>query len=88
MKTSGRGNPNRLGYTAQQPSSWRGRSKQILLDRVGWEARKTLAGAIVFFLDFPFYRTFQDLAMRISDNREANLISRANAFLMCLLSIV
>jgi hypothetical protein len=29
---------------------------------VGWEARKTPAEGDVFFLDFPLYRTSQDLA--------------------------
>jgi hypothetical protein len=29
---------------------------------VGCEARKSPAKGKVFFLDFPFYRTFQDLA--------------------------
>jgi hypothetical protein len=29
---------------------------------VGWEARKTPAEGVVFFLDFPLYRTYQDLA--------------------------
>jgi hypothetical protein len=28
---------------------------------VGWEARKSPAVAGVFFLDFPFYRTYQAL---------------------------
>jgi hypothetical protein len=62
MKTSGRRNPNSLGYTAQHPSPWRGSSEQISLDHVGWEVRKIPAGAIVFLLDFPFYRTYRDLA--------------------------
>ena len=31
--------------------------KQILLNHVGWEARKSPAVAGVFFLDFSFYRT-------------------------------
>ncbi|MGB9010013.1 MAG: hypothetical protein WCC18_15470, partial [Candidatus Acidiferrales bacterium] len=41
----------------QQPSTWCGRSEQILLNQVGCEARKIPADAEVFFLDFPFYRT-------------------------------
>jgi hypothetical protein len=28
---------------------------------VGWEARKTPARGKVFFLDFPLYRTYQDV---------------------------
>jgi hypothetical protein len=43
----------------QQPSTWRGTSEQILLNHVGWEARKSPAVAGVFFLDFPFYRTYK-----------------------------
>jgi hypothetical protein len=64
MKTSGRGNPNSLDTSAQHSSPWCGSSEQILLDDVGWEGRKTLAGAVVFFLDFPFYRTSKELARR------------------------
>jgi hypothetical protein len=48
----------------QQPSTWRGRSEQILLNQVGCEARKIPADAGVFFLDFYLYRTYQ-----ISRNR-------------------
>jgi hypothetical protein len=29
---------------------------------VGWEARKTPAEGVVFFLDFPLYRTYQELS--------------------------
>jgi hypothetical protein len=61
MKTAGRQNPNRWG-NASNPSTWRGSSEQILLNHVGWEARNGPAVAGVFFLDFPFYRTNQDLA--------------------------
>jgi len=56
MKTAGRENPKSLGQRVQQPSTWRGSSEQILLNHVGWEARKSPAVAGVFFLDFPFYR--------------------------------
>jgi hypothetical protein len=62
MKTPARENSNPLGHTTQHPSLWRGRSEQISLDRVGWERNKILRGAMVFFLDFPFYRTSQDLS--------------------------
>jgi hypothetical protein len=62
MKTAGRGNPNNWAYSTQHPSPWRGSSEQISLDHVGWEGRKILAGAIVFLLDFPLYRTSQDLS--------------------------
>src|SRR6476620_1313694 len=54
-------NPQSLGPCVQQPSTWRGRSEQTSLHQVGCEARKTPASAEVFFLDFSFYRTYQDL---------------------------
>ena len=57
MKTAGREKPNHY----RQPSTWRGRSKQILLDQVGCEARKTPADGDVFFLDFSLYRTTREL---------------------------
>jgi hypothetical protein len=41
-----------LGGNTQQPSTWCGRSEQILLKQVGCEARKNPAVAVVFFLDF------------------------------------
>src|SRR5260370_20682282 len=44
-----------------EPSTWRGRSEQILLHSVGCEARKTPAVGVVFFLDFSLYRTYQAL---------------------------
>jgi len=50
--------PNPWGHMAPQPSTWRGRSEQILLNQVGCEARKIPADAEVFFLDC-FYRTYQ-----------------------------
>jgi hypothetical protein len=53
--------PQSLWQHVQQPSTSRGSSEQILLNHVGWEARKSPAVAGVFFLDFPFYRTNQDL---------------------------
>ncbi len=64
MKTAGRENPNQGvagGRSAPQPSTWRGRSEQILLKQVGCEARKIPAAEEVFFLDFAFYRTYQEL---------------------------
>jgi hypothetical protein len=51
-----------LKFPKSPTEPWRGRSKQILLNQVGWEARKSPAVAGVFFLDFPFYRTNQELA--------------------------
>jgi hypothetical protein len=62
MKIAGRRNPHCLGHIALRPSPWRGSSEQISLDRLGWEARKTPADGEVFFLDFPFYRTFRDVS--------------------------
>jgi|SRR5271165_500313 len=51
-------NPSARGapYKAPQPSTWRGRSEQILLNQVGCEARKIPAEGKVFFLDFYLYR--------------------------------
>jgi hypothetical protein len=49
--------PKALGPSAQQPSTWRGRSEQLSLDQVGCEARKIPAEGEVFFLDFYLYRT-------------------------------
>jgi len=54
--------PKPLGQHVQQPSTWCGRSKQILLTHVGCEARKNPAAGEVFSLDFYFYRTYQELA--------------------------
>ena len=48
---------------APQPSTWRGRSEQILLNPVGREAGKIPAEGDVFFLDIPLYRTSQDLVL-------------------------
>jgi hypothetical protein len=50
-----------LGYNAQQPRLCSGRPKQLSLHRLGREASKIPAVAEVFFLDFPFYRTYQAL---------------------------
>ena len=48
--------PKLLGR-AQEPSTWCGRSEQILLNQVGCEAEKASASGVVFFLDFSPYRT-------------------------------
>ena len=66
MKTAGRENPNRWTIRVQQPSTWRGRSEQILLNPVGCEARKIPADAGVFFLDFYLYRTTQESSPEIN----------------------
>jgi hypothetical protein len=60
MKTASRGIPNCHGSPARQPSTWRGRSEQILLNQVGCEARKTPAVGEVFFLDFYLYKNLSD----------------------------
>ena len=56
--------PQSLGH----PSLWRGRFEPIRLIHVGWEARKPPVDAVVFFLDFPSYRTYQELAFRVCDH--------------------
>jgi hypothetical protein len=38
------------GSPARQPSTWRGRSEQILLNQLGCEARKIAATGEIFFL--------------------------------------
>jgi hypothetical protein len=55
-----------LDDIVQQPSTWCGRSEPILLHPVGCEARKTPADAGVFFLDFYFYRTYQNLGFNVA----------------------
>jgi hypothetical protein len=54
MKTAGKRKPKFLRHYAQQPSTWRGRSEQILLNEVGCESRKIPAAGGFFFLTFPF----------------------------------
>src|SRR5215469_17973173 len=54
MKTAGRENPNRWAKHVQQPSTWCGRSNQILLIQGGCEARKIAAVGEVFFLTSTF----------------------------------
>src|ERR1700677_3424377 len=61
--------PQALGHSAQQPSTWCGRSEQLSLDQVGCEARKIPAEGEVFFLDFYLYRTYRNLALFRSDFR-------------------
>ena len=64
MKTADRENPNRWANVSSNRAHGRGRSEQILLNRVGCEARKIPASGEVFFLDFSLYRTYQELARR------------------------
>jgi hypothetical protein len=58
--------PQPLGQSAQQPSTWCGRSEQILLKVSGCEARKASAVGELFFLDFYLYRTYQALTLLAS----------------------
>jgi len=74
MKTAGRRNPNRWGYSAQRPTPWRGWSEQISFDHVGWVARKTPAAGDVFFLDFPLNRTFQNGPLEWSRQKLASIL--------------
>jgi hypothetical protein len=50
------------------PSLWRGRFEPITLIHVGWEARKAPVDAEVFFLDFSFYKTYQEQVFRVFDH--------------------
>jgi len=75
MKTA----PNSRGRIAPQPSAWRGKSEQILLDQVGCEARKIPAEGDVFFLDFYIYRTYRDLAARLEVTLWPELLRAARA---------
>ena len=61
MKTAGKENQN---FCAAAPSNrvhGAAGQEQILLNDVGCESRKIPAAGEVFFLDFPFYRTYHDL---------------------------
>jgi hypothetical protein len=50
------------------PSLWRERFGPITLIHVGWEAREAPVDAEVFFLDFSFYRTYQEVGFRVCDH--------------------
>jgi hypothetical protein len=63
MKTAGRENPKPLSRETQQPSKWGGSPEQILLKRVGCEARKTPAVGGVFFLDSVLLRKFDQATL-------------------------
>jgi hypothetical protein len=65
---SSRGAPEIQPQSLGHPSLWRGRFEPIRLIHVGWEATKALVDAVVFFLDFPSYRTYQELAFRVCDH--------------------
>src|SRR6516225_849694 len=63
MKTAGRGNPNRWARVSSNRPDGVARLKQILLIHGGWEVTKIPVIGEVFFLDFPFYRTFLAVLM-------------------------
>jgi hypothetical protein len=54
MKTARRRTSKLPGSPARQPSTWRGRSEQILLNQLGCEARKIAAMGEIFFLTSTF----------------------------------
>src|SRR5215472_17071709 len=54
MNTADRRKPKPLGYSAQQPRSWRDRSEQISFDQVGCESRKIPASGEISFLTSSF----------------------------------
>src|SRR5215831_18581790 len=72
MKTAGRKDPNRWAKHVQRPSTWCGRSKQILLIHGGCEARKIAAMGEIFFLTSTFieqtrtYKRLQVKSVRVS----------------------
>ena len=68
MKTAGKENQN---FCAAAPSNrvhGAAGQEQILLNDVGCESRKIPAAGEVFFLDFPFYRTYQELSFESPRN--------------------
>jgi len=55
-------------FARPQSSTWRGGLKQILpirLIHAGRKARIARVDAVVFFLGFPFYRTYLELVFRV-----------------------
>jgi hypothetical protein len=54
---------NRLIATRDESNFWGARADQILPSLRGLEVRKYPAAGEVFFLDFPFYRTSQELRL-------------------------
>ena len=61
MKIAGGENPNHGVAWPRNRAQRRGGAEQISLDQVGCEAEQIPAEGDVFFLDFSFYRTYQDL---------------------------
>jgi hypothetical protein len=66
MKTAARETQTRYATLRSRPSTWGGRLEQTLLNHAGWKVRKSGRRRGVF-LDFPFYRTNQDLAALLED---------------------
>ena len=64
MKTAGRENPNRWAKIASNRAH--GAEVQHRSCSINWAAKqeKVRADGGVFFLDFPFYRTYQELGTR------------------------
>src|SRR6516162_1956992 len=71
MKTAGRGNPNRWARVSSNRPDGVARLKQILLIHGGWEVTKIPVIGEVFFLDFPFYRTFFGASCQPCHKRES-----------------
>jgi hypothetical protein len=63
-ETAGMEKPNPLIASHDKSNLWGARPEQILPSLRGLEVRKYPAAGEVFSLDFPFYRTSQDLAGR------------------------
>src|ERR1700733_15446908 len=65
MKTAGRENPNRWAKIASNRAH--GAEVQHRSCSINWAAKqeKVRADGGVFFLDFPFYRTYRDLAKKL-----------------------
>jgi hypothetical protein len=68
MKTAGRGNPKRWATTSQQPSTWRGRSEQILFIHMGCEVRKIPAAGEIFFLTSAFIELSGSVKFRCAED--------------------
>jgi hypothetical protein len=61
-ETAGMEKTNRRAASRDESNLWGVRPEQIPTSLRGLEVRKYPAAGGVFFLDFPFYRTSQDLA--------------------------
>jgi hypothetical protein len=61
MKTAGKENPNRCAITRQPNRDAGAEARTISAQSGGLESKKTSGHGEVFFLDFPLYRTNQEL---------------------------